>query len=247
MNPYEVLGISPQASEEEVKSAYRKLAMQYHPDKNPGDKKAEEKFKEINAANEAIKSKDNFTTSFANLDDIINAFHVRMRQKNRDIEVSCRISLKNAFEGTEINFGIRDSDGNTKDIRVACPPGVDTGTKLRIPQAGDKTFPSLTPGDLYVTIVVEKRDDFERHAQHIIKTVTLDALDFLMNNQFSVETIDGTVIMVDIPDNFQTKDQICIQGYGMPIMSSNKRGNMFIRLNLKRTTLNENQKESLRG
>jgi molecular chaperone DnaJ len=47
---YEVLGLKKGASESEIKSAFRKMAMQYHPDKNPGDKKAEEKFKEVNEA-----------------------------------------------------------------------------------------------------------------------------------------------------------------------------------------------------
>ena len=47
---YEVLGLSKGASDEEIKKAFRKLAMKYHPDKNPGDKEAEEKFKEINEA-----------------------------------------------------------------------------------------------------------------------------------------------------------------------------------------------------
>src|ERR1044071_1196532 len=47
---YEILGVTRTATEVELKQAYRRLAVQYHPDKNPGDKEAEEKFKEINEA-----------------------------------------------------------------------------------------------------------------------------------------------------------------------------------------------------
>lgn len=53
-NPYEALGLKSQASAEEIKNAYRKLAKKYHPDLNPGNKTAEAKFKEINAAYELI-------------------------------------------------------------------------------------------------------------------------------------------------------------------------------------------------
>ena len=49
---YEVLGVSKNASDDEIKKAYRKLAVKYHPDKNPGDKEAEAKFKEINEAHD---------------------------------------------------------------------------------------------------------------------------------------------------------------------------------------------------
>ena len=51
---YKILGVDKKASQDDVKKAYRKLAVKFHPDKNPGDKKAEEKFKEINEANDVL-------------------------------------------------------------------------------------------------------------------------------------------------------------------------------------------------
>ena len=56
MDPYQVLGISPTASEDEIAKAYRKLAKKYHPDLNPGNKEAEKKMREVNAAYEQIRT-----------------------------------------------------------------------------------------------------------------------------------------------------------------------------------------------
>ncbi len=59
-DPYKVLGVSPNASDEEIKQAYRRLAKQYHPDRNPGDQEAARKMQEVNAAYEQIKNPEKF-------------------------------------------------------------------------------------------------------------------------------------------------------------------------------------------
>ena len=59
-DPYKVLGVDPGASDEEIKKAYRKLAMKYHPDRNPGDQEAARKMQEVNAAYDQIKNPENY-------------------------------------------------------------------------------------------------------------------------------------------------------------------------------------------
>ena len=61
-DPYKVLGVSPDASDEEIKRAYRKLAKQYHPDLNPGDAEAARKMQQVNAAYDQIKNPEKYRT-----------------------------------------------------------------------------------------------------------------------------------------------------------------------------------------
>ena len=64
-DPYKVLGVSPDATDEEIKKAYRKLAMKYHPDRNPGDEEAARKMREINEAYDRIKNPERFRGGYS--------------------------------------------------------------------------------------------------------------------------------------------------------------------------------------
>jgi molecular chaperone DnaJ len=74
MDPYQVLGVSRGASEEDIKKAYRKLAMKYHPDRNPSDPAAEEKFKEIGYAYEMLTKPQASSSSFGFGEDPFRGF-----------------------------------------------------------------------------------------------------------------------------------------------------------------------------
>lgn len=136
MDPYQILGVSRDASAAEVKKSYRKLAQKWHPDKNAGDKKAEEKFKEVKEAYERITQPEKFSNEsfsgdpFAGMHDasVINdifenifgrGFNQRPNAvRGQNYSASVRLTFEESCFGCDktIEFDVRENCNTCKGV-----------------------------------------------------------------------------------------------------------------------------------
>src|SRR6185369_11375642 len=175
---YETLGLARNATDEQIRTSYRKLARKHHPDVNPGNKEAEERFKEINEAYTVLsdpqkrKQYDQFGQAppetgrdvhveFGDFSDFFESMFGGARRgaghatRGRDMEAQIRIPLEEAHRGTTRTIALRGPGGNQKSIRVNVPAGISDGELLRIPNEGAPGASGAPSGDLFVTVRIE--------------------------------------------------------------------------------------------
>ena len=161
MDYYSTLGINRNASQDEIKKAYKKMSMQHHPDRTGGD---DSKFKEINEAYQTLNDPqkkqmyDQFGTTdprqhqyrsgdfefnfngspFGGMDDIFEQFfggspfgNQRRRAVNRPINVAVDVTLEDVLTGKTIGMEIALPTGKTKVVTVDIPAGVEHGQQIR--------------------------------------------------------------------------------------------------------------------
>lgn len=269
---YQILGVQKSATDEDIKKAYRKLAMKHHPDRGGDPKQFQEIQEAYNVLGDEGKRSDydnpqpqgfyNQAGPFANsgnpqgFDDLFKFFghefgpffRQQHQPKNRNIHLQANITLEDAFTGKELYVTVQLPSGKEQLINVKVPPGVHDGVNLRLAGMGDDSFQMSPRGDVIVQVHVQPHVKFQRQGDDLIQEVSISCIDAILGKEIVIDTVDGKQFTGAIPPGTQPDAMLGIQGQGMPNMNNPaSRGRMLLRVKMFVPTLSDQQKEVLRS
>jgi molecular chaperone DnaJ len=336
---YELLEVERTADDATIKSSYRKLAMRYHPDKNPGCVDSESRFKAINQAYDCLRDPqkraayDRFGheafqnggagggaggQGFGDFGDIFESIFGsgfgggrQQARRGADLRYDMEISLDEAFHGKQATIEIEVSQvcepcggqgaepgtgtrrctlcgghgkvrsqqgffmvertcptchGRGEVIEEPCrscrgegrvdqpqtlevnvPPGVDSGTRIRVSGKGEAGPFGAPPGDLYIFLHVRRHKMFERDGTTLITRVPITFTTAALGGCVEIPGLDGQRHTIDIPAGIQNGKQLRKRGAGMPVLQGRGTGDLVIEIAVETPTkLSARQKELLR-
>ncbi len=282
---YNVLGVASDADEAAIKQAYRALARRHHPDVNPGDQAAEDRFKAINEAYQALgdaerrrtydqlrqehqqaqrrggtgRPSGGFTRGQAapsqrtasrsmSPDDVNDVFgedaafseffssmfgreqaqeRTGAARRGRDAEVLVEVTLDQAFHGTARALQIGE-----RRIEARIPPGVRTGSRVRLAGQGSAGSAGGAAGDLYMEIEVLPDARFTRDGDDLNADIAVDMFTAAVGGEARVTTLADAVLL-KIPPRTQADRVFRLRGKGMPRLEHpGERGDLYARAKL---------------
>lgn len=335
---YELLEVERGADDGTIKSSYRRLAMRFHPDKNPGCKDSEARFKAISQAYDCLKDPQKRAAydryghaafenggmgggagaGFSDLGDIFESIFgggfAGSRQQPRrgaDLRYDMEVTLDEAFHGKQAEIQIdvaqtcepcegsgaepgtgtrrcnlcgghgkvraqqgffmvertcptchghgeviekpcracggegRVDKPQTLDVNI--PPGVDTGTRIRLSGKGEAGPFGAPAGDLYIFIHVRRHSVFEREGTTLITRVPITFTTAALGGEIEIPGLDGSRHSISIPSGIQSGKQLRKRGAGMPVLQGRGHGDLVVEIMVETPTkLTARQKELLR-
>lgn len=274
---YNIMDVSRDASQEEIRKAYRTLARKYHPDVNPNNPDAIERFKEINEAYEVLRDEEKrkkydqlgadwqryqqmggdpsgfdwsqwqargprgqrvYTTEQVDLNDLFGegdfsdffetifggrpggmggmgtmsgAGRRSFAMDGRDIEQLVEITLEEAYHGA--SRVMQTADGRRLEVKI--PPGVHTGSRVRMAGEGEPGRNGGKPGDVFLVVTVRDHPRFRREGDNLRLDMPVELYDLILGGAITVPTLKGRVEL-RIPPETRGGQTFRLRGQGMP-------------------------------
>lgn len=239
-DPYQTLSVSRSAGIDEIKSAYRKLAKELHPDVNPGDTIVEQRFKEVSAAYNLLSNTEKraqYDRGEINADgsprydnmfrgggragargqefedifaDLFGHRRQSTRVKGQDITYSVRITFVEAALGSKRRVELQEG----KKFDVDLPSGSVDGDSVRLKGQGMPGSGGGPAGDAFIKINVDSHPFFERDGLDIHVDVPITLSEAVLGGKINVPTIHGAVALT-IPEGSNTGRSLRLKGKGV--------------------------------
>lgn len=270
---YKIIGVPKTATDAEIKRAYRKLAREHHPDRNPGNKKAEDRLKDINEAYEVLSDPEKrrkydqlgsryqewqrmggdprgfnwgqWTQGGVRVDGLDDLFSGgfsdfftsifggasggrRAGARGQDIEQKIEVSLEEAYHGAKLTL-----QKNGKNLEVAVPAGVKTGSKIRVTGEGQTGLGNAPHGDLYLIVNVRDHSRFKREGDDLSLELPIDLYTAVLGGEANIPVLDGA-LSLKIPPETQDGRTFKLRGQGMPrLHDSQTRGDLLVKVHVR--------------
>jgi DnaJ-class molecular chaperone len=232
-NYYQILGIDPSATADEIKRAYRKLASKHHPDKG-GDKT---KFQEIQAAYNALTNPQHDQHGFGgfradapfDFQTIFDIFGTRFQhpgqaqqQRRQQAQMSLWITLRDVATGGKRTISVGTQQG-THAVEIEIPLGIGNGDTVQ--------YSGLGPGgmDLVITYRIHPDAKFDRHDLNLHTEHTVDVWTLITGGSTMVRDVIGNGLEISVPAQTQPGTTVRLRGRGLPGRNSTS-GDLLVRL-----------------
>ncbi len=252
---YKILGITRNATPEEIKKAYKKMAVVYHPDKNPNDKQAEDKFKDVLEAYNVLSNPDKkfkydtldstFGTSFSTSNTPFENWD--FKEKVQQVSEDLTGFFNNFFqpEGNPTNEKPQDLEttiflsleeiatGTTRNVEtdknktvtIPIKAGVKEGQRLKIKGKGK------SGGNLFVNIKTKPHLVFQRKGNDLYRDIHVPLYTAILGGKSSFITLQGEMIDLTISPQTANAKLLRLEGYGLPLLEDNKKkGDLYLKV-----------------
>lgn len=260
MDYYQILGVNKDASQDEIKKAYRSLAMKHHPDRG-GD---QTKFKDIAVAYEVLCDADKraeydhqqagggafrfHAGGFQDINDIFGnhpfGAHFqdifgRAVRKNRDLNIHCNVSMLDAYLGKQLEANYTLPSGKSQNVVINIPAGVEHGTTIRYQGLGDDSHPQLPRGNLNVTIIIIANDQFTRVGNDLYTNVEISPIEAMIGCRKKVKHLNGQELDLHIRPGVESGTEYASSGQGFPSMHGHSNGRFVSVVKIKTPTITD--------